>query len=216
MKFDAYFFDVDGTLYDESTCGLMDEINRRIDEWILKTVPMPAAEVPPFRRDLFMRYGGTLPGLTIEHGSDYYASMRYCHDIRVEEYISPNPFLKEQLDMLPGRKYVFTSSYRFYTVRVLKALGITDCFEGIIDAIDVFPRPKPSPESFRKAFQITAERDIRRCVFLDDQPRNIDAAHKEGFFTVQVGTLHPRSEFADGVLDRIEDLMLIPEFRAEN
>ena len=215
MKLDAYFFDLDGTLYDESTTGLMNEINRRIDEWILKTVPVPLSEVHAIRRDLFSRYGGTLPGLTIEYGSDYYASMRYCHDIRVEDYIRPNPVLRAQLEMLQGRKYIFTSSYRFYTTRVLEALGILNCFEGIIDAIDVFPRPKPSPASFQKAFQISAEADISRCAFLDDQPRNIAAGHKEGFFTVQVGSIHPRSEFADAYIERIENMMDIPEFRAE-
>ena len=158
-----------------------------------------------------MQYGGTLPGLTIEFGSDYFASMRYCHDLPVENYIRPNPVLCRQLEKLPGRKYVFTSSYRFYAKRVLEALGILHCFEGIIDAVDVFPTMKPAPESFRKAFQITAETDIRRCMFLDDQPRNVAAGHHEGFFSVQVGTVYPPSEFADACIGRIEDLQTIPE-----
>ena len=90
MKPDAFFFDLDGTLYDRR-CGLLDCVNRRIDEWIFKTVDLPAEKVPALRERLFSRYGGTLPGLTIEYGSDFYASLRYCHDIRVEEYVQPNP-----------------------------------------------------------------------------------------------------------------------------
>ena len=215
MKFDAFFFDLDGTLYDESSCRLMEQVNRRIDEWILRTVPVPEAEVSAFRHDLFMRYGGTLPGLTIEHGSDYYASLRYCHDIRVGDYVSPNPVLRDILEKLEGRKYIFTSSCRFYAVRVLDAMGILSCFDGIIDAVDVYPSPKPSPKAFQRAFQITAESDIRRCVFLDDQPRNVAAGHQAGFFAVQVGTQHPRSELADGYIEKIEDLMTIPEFQTE-
>ena len=214
MTIDAYFFDLDGTLYD-SSCGLMKQVNRRIDEWILKTVPMPDSEVSEFRRRLFNRYGGTLPGLTIEYGSDFFASMRYCHDIPVEKYVSPNPVLHEVLRSLSGRKYVFTSSYRFYTVKVLDAIGILDCFDGIIDAVDVYPAPKPSPESYRKALQITAETDVRSCAFLDDQPRNVAAGHALGFFSVQVGTEFPPSPDADIQIDRIEDLLKIPEFKTE-
>ncbi len=210
MKIDAWFFDLDGTLYDLA-CGLMGEINRRIDEWILRTVSMPKSEVPAFREDLFSRYGGTLPGLTIEYGSDFYASMRYCHDIDVENYVQPDPALREYLLELRGRKYIFTSSYRFYAVRVLRVLGIQDCFDGIIDAIDVYPNPKPAPESFRRAIQITAEPDVHRCAFVDDQARNVAAGHQEGFFAIQVGNYQQRSEFADAHIARIEDILKIPE-----
>ena len=214
MTFDAFFFDLDGTLYD-SRCGLMNQVNRRIDEWILRTVQIPESEVSEFRRDLFSRYGGTLPGLTIEYGSDFFASMRYCHDIPVRDYVSPNPALRDILRQIPGRKYIFTSAYRFYAVKVLDTIGILDCFDGIIDAVDVYPNPKPAPESYRKALRITAEPDVRKCTFLDDQPRNVAAGHKEGFFSVQVGTEYPRSESADAQIDRIEDLLMIPEFRME-
>ena len=211
MKFDAFFFDLDGTLYD-SQCGLLDRVNQRIDEWILKTIDIPHEKVPAFRERLFMQYGGTLPGLTVEYGSDFYASLRYCHDIPVEEFVQPNPLLHDILGQLEGKKYLFTSSYRFYAVKVLQALGILDRFDGIIDAVDVFPTPKPAPEAFRKALQITAEHDVSRCVFVDDHFRNVAAGHQEGFFAVQVGK-GPRSEFADAYIRRIEDLLTIPEFQ---
>ena len=214
MKFDAFFFDLDGTLYNSDN-GLIENIDHRLDEWILKTVPMPEDEVLSFRHRLFSRYGGTLPGLTIEYGSDFFASLRYCHDVPVDRYIFPNPALRDVLQRLPGRKYVFTSAYRCYAKRVLDALGVSECFEGIIDAIDVFPKPKPFPEAFQRAFQISGEADIRRCVFLDDQPRNVEAGHREGFFSVQVSSSHPRSESADGYIERIEDLMMIPEFQTK-
>jgi HAD superfamily hydrolase (TIGR01509 family) len=93
----------------------------------------------------------------------------------------------------------------------LKALGILECFDGIIDAVDVFPAPKPAPEAFQRALQITAETDVRKCAFLDDQPRNAAAAHKEGFFAVQVGTEYPGDPLADAWIPKIEDLRSIPE-----
>lgn len=212
MKFDAFFFDLDGTLYNVNN-GLMDDIDHRLDEWILKTVPMPENEVLSFRHRLFDHYGGTLPGLAVEYGSDYFASLRYCHDVPVKKYISPNPILRQLLQQIPGRKYVFTSAYRFYAKKVLDALEISECFEGIIDAIDVFPKPKPFPEAYQRAFQISAESDIRHCVFVDDQPRNVAAGHREGFFSVQVGFRHPRSDFADAYIGCIEDLLTVPEFQ---
>ena len=121
--------------------------------------------------------------------------------------------MRDLLLQLPGRKYVFTSAYRFYAKKVLDALEISECFEGLIDAIDVFPTPKPSPAAYQRAFQISAETDIRRCAFLDDQPRNVDAGHREGFFSVQVGFRHQRSEYADAYIGCIEDLLTVPEFQ---
>ena len=212
MGFDAFFFDLDGTLYNDS-CGMLDAINRRICEWIPRVVSLPPEEVPAFRDEMFRRYGGTLPGLTVEYGSDYYASLRYCHDLRVEDFISPNPLLREKLMQLHGRKYIFTTAYRFYAVRVLNVLGILDCFDGIIDAIDVFPEPKPALSAFKRALQITAEEDVSRCAFLDDQPRNVAAGHKAGFFSVQVGTQFSPDPLADASIKRIEDLLTIPAFQ---
>ena len=212
MRFDAFFFDLDGTLYD-SSCGMIDAINQRITEWIPKVVSIPPEEVAAFRDDMFHRYGGTLPGLTVEYGSDYYRSLRYCHDIRVEDFVNPNPVLRDALRKLPGRKYIFTTGYRFYAVRVLNVLGILDCFDGIIDAVDVFPAPKPARSAFDRALQITAEEDVRRCVFLDDQPRNVAAGHQAGFYSVQVGTEYPRDPLADAAISRIEDLLTIPAFQ---
>ena len=214
MRFDAFFFDLDGTLYD-SSCGMLDAINQRICEWIPRVVSLPAEKIADFRDDMFHRYGGTLPGLTVEYGSDYYASLRYCHDLPVEKFVSPNPVLKEKLLQIPGRKYIFTTAYRFYAVRVLNVLGILDCFDGIIDAVDVFPEPKPAMSAFQRALQITAEPDVSRCVFLDDQPGNVAAGHQAGFFAVQVGTQYPRDPLADAWIERIEDILTVPAFQEE-
>ncbi|MBQ4513434.1 MAG: HAD-IA family hydrolase [Anaerolineaceae bacterium] len=214
MAYEAYFFDLDGTLYD-NRCGMVDRINSLIDEWILRVVPGKKDDVATFRHDLFLRYGGTLPGLAVEYNSDYYASLKFCHDFDVREYVKPDPVLRENLFLLSGRKYILTTSYRFYAVRVLKALGILECFDGIIDAVDVFPAPKPSEKAFRRALQITAESDVSRCVFLDDQPRNVAAGHKEGFFSVQVGTEFPPDPFADAWIPSIRDILTIPQFRTE-
>ena len=205
MKYNAFYFDLDGTLYSNET-GLMDMINERINEWILKTVPMDPEAVSAFRKDMFTRYGATLPGLAVEYGSDYYASMYYCHDLDVESVIHPNPELAEVLKGISGEKFIFTSSYRFYANRVLKALGILDCFDGVIDALDVYPKPKPAHSSFLRALEITARKTAEGCVFLDDQPRNIKAGHEVGFFSVQVGTQHEPAAEADAVASRIEDI----------
>ena len=213
MPIDAYFFDLDGTLYDLE-CGLLTEVNNRIAAWMRKTVDLPEEDIHPLRERLYAQYGGTLVGLALEYGSDYYASMRYCHDIPLEKYIGPAPKVRGALELLRGRKYVFTSSYRFYTTKVLHTLGILDCFDGIIDALDVFPTVKPAPEAFEKAFRMTAEDDIRRCAFLDDHVRNINTAHEAGFFTVQVGQ-EPPSPLADARIPRVEDLVSIGEFFTE-
>ncbi|MBR6088531.1 MAG: HAD-IA family hydrolase [Anaerolineaceae bacterium] len=210
MSIKAFFFDLDGTLYD-TDCGLLDAVNQRIDQWSLLNIRMQEDEVGSFRERMFRKYGGTLIGLTLEYGLDYYAALRFCHDLPVEKYVRPNPVLREILGQLQGRKYIFTTSYRFYAAQVLKNLNILDCFDGIIDAIDVFPYPKPFPQAFQTALRITAETDAGQCAFFDDQPGNAAAGHQAGFFSVQVGTHHQPDPLSDAHIGRIEELLTIAE-----
>jgi hypothetical protein len=43
----------------------------------------------------------------------------------------------------------------------------------------------------------------------------VAAGHREGFFSVQVGTEYPLDPLADAHIDRIEDLLMIPQFLRE-
>ena len=205
MKINAWYFDLDGTLYHEEN-GMLSCISERISEYIRMTLHCPEEEVKSTRERLFRQYGGTLPGLAVEYGSDYYASLRYVHDFPVEPFLTPNPRLHDALMRLEGPKYVFTSSWRIYAVRCLRVLGIADCFEGIIDAADTVLKPKPAPEAFQRALDVTGMSSSEGCIFVDDQPRNIRAAHDLGFFAVQAANGHPRDEKADAFLEAIEDI----------
>ena len=69
--------------------------------------------------------------------------------------------------------------------------------------------------AFRGSDTMRGETDIRRCMFLDDQPRNIETGHREGFFSVLVSDRYPRPDFADGYIDRVEDLLTIPELQTK-
>lgn len=60
-------FDLDETLY-PSSCGLMQEVSRRMTAFVagyLKIDPQRAAEL---RKELSRKYGTTLTGLIREHG----------------------------------------------------------------------------------------------------------------------------------------------------
>lgn len=211
MKFSAFFFDLDETLY-PAECGLQQQVNERIREYCLKTVPMDPEKVADFRDDLFQRYGGTLPGLALEYGADLYDALDFCHQVNVEQIIRPNPELGAALRSLRVKKYILTSSVRFYASRVLRALEIEDCFEGMIDVLDVFPHGKPASEAFSFALQATNQKKVSTCAFFDDQARNISAAHQLGFYTVQVGSAAVSPD-ADAHISHAQDLLTIPEFK---
>lgn len=213
MDFDAFFFDLDGTLY--TYCeGLSDAIGDRLNDYVVKTAGVSPEEAPLLRDRLFHQYGGTLPGLALEYDSDYFDSLYYCHDVNVEQWITPNLDLHDVLSRASVRKIILTNSYRRYTLRVMRALGIDDCFEMIVDAIDLFPKPKPAPESYIKAMHMAGLKDPSRCAFFDDVPGNVASAKEQGFFAVQVSSRYPLSEKADAFIEKAEDMIRIPEFRS--
>ncbi len=213
MQIKAFLFDLDCTLYPAS-CGLETAAGLRIEQYMMDHLNMTPEEVKPERKRLYRKYGGTLPGLHFEYGTDYFESLRYAHDLDVKQYIQPNPALRDLLRKITVPKVVFTNGYRTYATRVLLALGIPEEIDLLIDAIDLFPSPKPDEKAFRRALELLSFSGPEGCVFFDDSRANIDAASALGFFSVQVASEHHRSENAHAYLERIEDMVSIPALQS--
>lgn len=197
MAFKTLLIDLDETVY-PAACGVWPAISARMEQYMAERLGIDPTEVPELRRALYTEYGTTLRGLQIRYHVDEMEYIEYVHDVPLDSLLVPNPELRDVLRQLPQRKLIFTNADRKHAGRVLRVLGIEDCFEGIIDILDISPYCKPMLEAYQIALRLVGEPDPAACVFVDDSPRNLAGARAAGLYTVQVGV--PEGEVAlDGV-----------------
>jgi putative hydrolase of the HAD superfamily len=186
------FFDLDDTLYSPQN-GLWLAIRDRMRRYLIERMGFSPEEVDALRQEYFVTYGTTLRGLLINHperiDADEY--LAFVHDIPLQEFIQPNPSLRDLLLSLPQRRWIFTNSDDRHALRVLNVLGVRDCFEGIIDIRALGYTCKPVEDAYHRALALTGEKHPGRCIMFDDSPRNLAPARALGFYTVLVGDDKP-------------------------
>lgn len=183
MKFTTIFFDLDDTLYPPSA-GLWKQIKARIGLYMRERMNIPPNEVENLREKYFLQYGTTLRGLQAHHRIDTEDFLAFVHDVPLKDYLTPNPILRDMIASLPTRNLIFTNADSNHADRVLRALGLRDLFETIIDVNTINPYCKPMPESFQIAIQTAGETDPSKCVMIDDIQRTTRAAKAQGLFSV--------------------------------
>jgi putative hydrolase of the HAD superfamily len=183
MDYEIIFFDLDSTLYPEES-GLWQAIGERIDLYLSYKMGWSAEIIPHLRHQLFMDYGTTLKGLQIKYDVDPFDYLEFVHDLPLEDYLKPDPSLREILLRIDTRRWVFTNADKPHSERILKTLEIQDCFEGIIDVWAMDPYVKPMKEAYEYAMEHTGISNPRKCVLIDDSSRNLDSAREMGFFTI--------------------------------
>lgn len=181
------FIDLDDTVY-PNTSGLWPLMGERMDLYMRERMHFASHDIPALRRRLYSTYGTTLRGLETEFHVDTLDFLAFVHDVPLREFISPDPALRSALLALPQRKFIFTNSDEAHSLRVLDVLGLADCFEDIIDILDIAPYCKPMPQAFQVAMQQAGVKDPAACLFADDAPHNLAGARQHGFFTVRVGS----------------------------
>ncbi len=199
MPLSTFFFDLDETLY-PSTSGLWGAIRERIDLYMRSRLNLPAEEISPLRRRLFVTYGTTMRGLEAEFGIDQEEYLAFVHDLPLTEYLKPDPAVRNMLQGYTQRKIIFTNADTNHARRVLNVLQLDDCFERIIDIHTISPYCKPMPEAFRIALEVSGETDAGRCVMIDDAPSNLAAARQIGFYTVRTGKAEPGPEYHSSIV----------------
>ena len=198
------FIDLDDTLYPADS-GVWQDIRNRIDLYMRDVLGIPAAEVPTLRHELFGRYGTTLRGLEATMHVDTADYLRFVHDVPLSRYLGPDPELRRILAGYPERKFIFTNGDLPHALRVLEILGLVDIFEGIIDITMLSPYCKPMLEAFDIALEVAGNPRPQQCVFIDDAPRNLIAAHSRQFQTILVGPPDSAAPFAPAI-PRLVDL----------
>ncbi len=208
MHFTSLFFDLDDTLYPPSS-GLWDAIRERMNTYMHKLIDLPLSEIVKIRQSYLEKYGTTLRGLQANYEVDADEYLAFVHDLPLNKYIRPDPALRELLLGLPQRRWIFTNSDANHANRVLKILGITDCFEGIIDIRAIDFACKPEKIAYQRALLVASNDDPTHCVIFDDSLRNLAPAHDMGFYTVLVGTdgTEPSVDQAITSLHKLKDCM---------
>jgi len=168
-------------------------------------------EIPQLRQAYYENYGTTLRGLQQHYQVDAEDYLAYVHDLPLEDYLEPDPELRELLLSLPQKRWIFTNADGGHARRVLKILEIEDCFEGIIDVIKLGFACKPQSEAYQMALEIAGKVKPGMSVLLDDSVTNLAGANQAGLVTVLVGSaLAPIDvDFA------VSDLMNLPAVMPE-
>jgi putative hydrolase of the HAD superfamily len=193
MTFQTILFDLDATLYPADN-GFWLEIGRRIEIYLQDRMGMGLEQTIALKKAYYTQYGTTLRGLQHHHSIDPQDYLKFVHDIPASAYLQPDAPLREMLQSLPQRKWIFTNSDNTHTMRVLEALDLTGCFDGIISLESLDYECKPHPIVYQTALALAGESDPGRVVYLDDSLRNLAPAKEMGVFTIHVGPVTPTGD----------------------
>ncbi|HYR25634.1 MAG TPA: pyrimidine 5'-nucleotidase [Aquabacterium sp.] len=182
-----WLFDLDNTLHDASR-AVFGRLNASMTTYIETHLGLPTHEADALRLHYWRRYGATLLGLEKHHG------IRAAHFLAQTHVL---PGLEADLHMpkvdraalmrLPGRKFLLTNAPAAYAKRVLTALDLASCFEGIIaiEAMRVFGDLRPKPDARMLRVLLARHRlPAHRCVLVEDTVANLKSARRLGLRTV--------------------------------
>lgn len=187
MTYTTLFFDLDDTIYPSSN-GLWGAIRQRMEEYMQEKLHIPSHQVHSLQRFYYDQYGTTWRGLQHDYQVDPNDFLIYVHDLPLEQYLKPEPELKQLLLSLPESKWVFTNANHQHAQRVIDMIQISDCFDGIIDVYALGLHCKPDPIAYQLALQLAGESVPARSVLFDDVYRNLIPANELGLTTVLVGS----------------------------
>jgi len=178
---DFWIFDLDNSLYPAST-NLFALIDVRMGDYIQRLLACDPIEARAVQKRHFLEHGTTLAGLMRSHDVEPRDFLDFVHDIDLAR-LAADPALVAALDLLPGRKFVFTNASDDYAARVLERLGLANAFDGMHDIHAMNYAPKPDPASYRALCERFAI-EPTRALFVEDMARNLAPAKALGMTTV--------------------------------
>lgn len=210
------FFDCDDTLYFDGWI-VANMLTKNIENWCVNHGLRPGQAY-----ELYKKYGTALRGLLAEgylaHSEEAIDGfLNDVHDLPIDDHIEKDEKLRKLLLMIDPsiKKYIFTASVKHHAERCLKALGIDDLFDGIIDCKDCNLETKHDRRSFEVAMKIAGVEHPESCLFLDDSLKNLHTSREMGWRGVLVGRVGRdcgtvlSSEHAEHEIDKIHDFPLV-------
>ena len=178
-----WIFDLDNTLYPANS-NLFAIIDQRMKAFIEAELGLETDDAFKVQKSYFRKYGTTLCGLMLHHGTDPHAFLDYVHDFDLSP-LSPDPELAANLGRLRGRKIIHTNGSGDHARKVLDRLEIAEFFTGIFDIIKADFIPKPEPAAYHRLLERFRLRAETTALF-EDVPRNLVSAAKIGITTILV------------------------------
>ncbi|MBA3676030.1 MAG: pyrimidine 5'-nucleotidase [Sphingosinicella sp.] len=179
----CWIFDLDNCLYPAST-NLFELIDIRMGQYIGRLLGVDRAEARRVQKGYFHEHGTTLAGLMKTHGADPHEFLDFVHDIELAQ-ITADPEVVAAIELLPGRKFVFTNGSEQYASRVLEKLGLANAFDGMHDIHAMEYVPKPNPISYA-ALCDRHGINPKTALFAEDMARNLKPAKALGMTTVWI------------------------------
>jgi len=183
----VWLFDLDNTLHDASHAAF-GPTNAAMNDYIVAHLGLAPAEASALRQHYWDHYGATLLGLVRHHGVKARHFLEETHRLPgLEQRLRTHAADRDALRRLRGRKFILTNAPRSYALRVLRALGLLGCFEGVIsiDEMSMFGHPRPKPD-VRMLRHVAARLQVapHRCVLVEDTLQHQRSAHGIGMRTV--------------------------------
>ena len=174
-------FDLDGVLYQdlESVFG---QVSNRMTEYISKKLNLNLKKAKELQTNYFHKYNTSLNGLMIHHNIEPKDFLKYVHNIDLS-FMSKDLILRNELENLNLKKFIFTNGSKEHVENIIKHLGIEDQFNGIFDIVDAEFHPKPEAKAFDlmvKKFKI----DPKETIYIEDIAKNLSIAKVRGSATV--------------------------------
>ena len=174
-------FDCDGVLYKDLE-AVFGQVSKRMTNYISKKLKLNIQKAKELQTNYFHKYNTSLNGLMIHHDIEPTDFLKYVHDIDLA-FMEKDAILREQLESLNLKKFIFTNGSKEHAVNITKHLGIDDQFNGIFDIVDAEFSPKPEAKAFDlmiKKFEI----DPKETIYIEDIAKNLSIAKIRGSTTV--------------------------------
>ncbi len=139
----AWVFDLDNTLHDANP-HIFPHISRSMTAYLQAHLDLEVEAASALRVAYWKRYGATLLGLMRHHATDPRHFLWHTHQFpELRRMVVREPWLKQALARLPGRKFLFSNSPVHYSRAVLAVLGISGLFDDVFSIEHTRFRPKP-------------------------------------------------------------------------
>jgi len=175
-----WLFDLDNTLYSGQT-KVFSEVDKKMSSFISKKFNVDLIKAKEIQKEYFYEYGTTLSGLMTHDKIDPHEFLEFVHDIDIS-WLPKDKLLREELNKIKEKKYIFTNGSHAHVENVTKQLGIDGLFDGAFDIVDANFIPKPKIEPYKKIIE-KFNLDPAKSILIEDIAHNLEQAKNLGMKT---------------------------------
>jgi len=193
-----WLFDLDDTLHN-ATPVIFERMNRSMTEYVMRHVGLDEPAANALRREYWMRYGATLLGLMVRHGTrpdHFLAETHQFPDMRA--IIDFDKRVRPLLKHLPGRKVLVSNAPLHYVEQVLASMRVGGHLHAIETIESMRYVPKPARSSLSRILRRHGAAGPRpRVVMVEDNLDNLRTAKRLGLTTVWISKAAHKPAFVD-------------------